>query len=324
MTEPVEDPEPEEERLRIRAAHASLVADGFLEPLSADAGETRLWLDCELCSLVENRFFVSLDPLALTPELRAQWEPRACSDEPLSSPHGHTWYRFTYWILEGGQRVGTIGLATFHMGIGLVTVSSLYVLPSHRRTGVAARVLRRAQAAVRAHGARGLRVPAYWTWQPAVRFYLGLGLWIGNWKHSLVFNWREDLPAHRLEMGADEAHFGVAVREGGVERLITAARDGDRLVWTELPALTEHGDGKRELTFMATQTFAVALATRGYPLIRSAEKWSSRRDWSDCGEPEGLAGKIEVFEAVDRESGYEIRTPRIPGVPYRALDAIDD
>jgi hypothetical protein len=187
---------------------------------------------------------------------------------------------------------------------------------------VAARALRRAQAAVRAHGGRGLRIPTYWTWQPAVRFYLGLGLWVGNWKHSLVFNWREDLPAHRMELGASEAHFGVE-RSGRVERLLSAARDGDRLVWTEHPALGEPGV-KSDLWFAATQTFALALATQGFPLIRSAEQWTSRRDWSDCGEPEGLAGKIEVFEAVDRESGFTIRTPRIPGIPYRAMDAIDD
>jgi GNAT superfamily N-acetyltransferase len=322
MTEPEQEGDFDDERVRIRAAHTALVADGTLEPLSPDDAETRLWLDCELCSLVENRFFVSLDPLALTPALRDEWERKAASDEPLSSPHGHTWYRFTYWIRENGQRVGTIGLATFYMGIGLVTVSSLYVLPSHRRTGIAARALRRAQAAVRAHGGRGLRIPTYWTWQAAVRFYLGLGLWISNWKHSLVFNWREDLPAHRVEIGAEEASFGV-VRGGGVEWLIRARRDGDRLVWTELPALSEPGV-KSALWFAATQTFALALATHGFPLIRSAEQWASRRDWSDCGEPEGLAGKIEVFEAVDREAGYEIRTPRIAGVPYRGLAAIDD
>jgi hypothetical protein len=34
------------------------------------------------------------------------------------------------------------------------------------------------------------------------------------------------------------------------------------------------------------------------------------------GMPEGLAYKIAVFEAVDRERGYDVRCPRIPGLDY--------
>jgi hypothetical protein len=30
-----------------------------------------------------------------------------------------------------------------------------------------------------------------------------------------------------------------------------------------------------------------------------------------------LAYKIELFEAEDRKSGYDVRTPRIPGLAYR-------
>jgi hypothetical protein len=41
------------------------------------------------------------------------------------------------------------------------------------------------------------------------------------------------------------------------------------------------------------------------------------------GEPEGLAYKIEIFEAIDRRHGFIVRTPRIPGLRYRDLDAID-
>lgn len=42
----------------------------------------------------------------------------------------------------------------------------------------------------------------------------------------------------------------------------------------------------------------------------------------DAGEPEGLAYKIEVFEAVDRDRGFDVRTPRIPGLQYRELEEI--
>lgn len=68
---------------------------------------------------------------------------------------------------------------------------------------------------------------------------------------------------------------------------------------------------------------ALHLALAGWPLIRSEETWEHRHDWSDAGEPEGLAYKIEIFEAMDRQRGFEVRTPRIPALRYRELDDID-
>jgi GNAT superfamily N-acetyltransferase len=309
-------------RDEILAAHAALVEGGAIDPLSEDAAETRRWLDCELASLVENRFFERFDPMAATDDIRARWEPRASSDEPLSSPHGHAYYRMPYWIRDGGERAGTIALSTSYSGVGMVTVSSLYVLPALRGRGVAGRVLRRANTAVRTHGGRTLRVPAYWTWQPAVRFYLGLGLWVMNWKHSLVFAFRDDLPAWRVDARENDARFSVGLGEESVP-ILEAARHDDRLAWTELPAYADVVAERSEIRHRAPGTFALALAVRGFPLIRSAERWAERHTWSDGGEPEGLAYKIEVFEACDRESGYEVRTPRIPGLAYRASDAID-
>ena len=55
----------------------------------------------------------------------------------------------------------------------------------------------------------------------------------------------------------------------------------------------------------------------------SRETWEHRHYWSDSGEPEGLAYKIEIFEAIFRERGFEIRTPRLPGLKYRDLDEIE-
>jgi GNAT superfamily N-acetyltransferase len=313
-------------RAQILAAHAELCAEGVLEPLAKDAVESRRWLDCELASLVENRFFQRIDPLALSDATRALWEPRATSNEPLSSPHGHDWYRLPYWLLEGGERAGTIALSTSYGGVGMVTISSLFVLPSRRRRGVAARALRRAQAAVRAHGERSLRVPAYWTWQPAVRFYLDLGLWVMNWKHSVVFAFRDELPSWRIDEDFAEQRRGLrfcVTREGRHEALIEATREGDRLVWTELPAFGELCRGRADLRHRAAGTFALALAVRGFPLVRSPERWAERLAWADGGEPEGLAHKIETFEAWERECGHEVRTPRVPGLAYHAWDEGD-
>ncbi|APR77078.1 Hypothetical protein A7982_02425 [Minicystis rosea] len=313
----------DDERGAILEAHRALIDAGALEPLAHDGEETRRWLDCELASLVENRFFVALDPRALTPEDRERWEPRATSDEPLSSPHGHDWYRLPYWIRDGGERAGIMALATAYLSGAMVTVSSLYTFPSHRRRGIAGRIVRRAQAAVKACGAAGLRVPTHWTWQPAVRFYQGLGMWVRDWKHALVFHMREDGGPY-VDIGEHEARFGV-VRAGHVTPLITATRDGDQLGWSELDALEALADDDAEdpLYFDAIQTFAVALAMRGWPLIRSDAAWARRKEAANGGDPEGLAYKIESWEAWERQSGHDVRTPRIPGLAYRAVDAID-
>ena len=316
-------PMQEDPREHVLEAHASLVKHGVLRRLAKDAAETRAWLDCELASLVENRFFVPCDPRAFTPAWRAEWSPIAVRDGTrLGNPHARVKYSVPYWILDAGARVGTIGLATTSNGAGLITVSSLYVYPQHRGRGVAGRTLHLAREALVAVGLDGLRVLTWWTWQPAVRFYLGLGMWVDNWKHELVFTSRHGRPEHRIVVADREATFGLA-HEGNVEPLIRASRDGDRLGWIESPRLRELiASGSREADD-APGTFAVALATHGWPLIRSAEHWNDRHGWSDCGEPEGLAYKIELFEAIDRRYGFEIRTPRIPGLAYRDYDDID-
>jgi GNAT superfamily N-acetyltransferase len=310
---------PDDVREQILAAHQALVAEGVLAPLSPDDAETRRWLDCELASLLENRFFEPIDPLAVTPEIRARWEGRATSGEPLSSPHGQLWWRAVYWICHDGVRAGTIGLATVPADGGWVTVSSLYVLPSLRRRGVAGRALGRAQAAVVRAGGAGLRVPTYWTWQPAVGFYLGLGLWIAPFQHSLAFAFRDDLPPWRVEVSGDEACFGI-LEGGSLAPLLVARRLGETLGWTELPRFVELARGCSSLALVAPRTFAVALAVRGFPLLRSN---AARAASFDGGVPEELARKIERYEAWDRKSGYLVRTPRIPGLSYRDWDAID-
>lgn len=48
-----------------RTVVATLVDDGRIEPV-ATAADAQLWQDAELASLVEHRFHVPLDPLAVT------------------------------------------------------------------------------------------------------------------------------------------------------------------------------------------------------------------------------------------------------------------
>ncbi|AUX45290.1 uncharacterized protein SOCE26_067720 [Sorangium cellulosum] len=312
-----------EEDRPLLAAHAALVAAGVIAPLALNAADTRLWADCELASLVECRFFERLDPAARGRELRDVWGPRATRDgAPLGTPHAGARYVVPYWLLEGGCRAGTIALSTGALGPPLLEVSSLYVLPACRGRGVAGAALRRADEAARAAGVSGLHVRTSWAWQPAVRFYLGLRMWVAGWQHALVFTWRRGLPAPAVEIGEREATFSV--EEGGRrERLLGASREGDRLGWVESPRMELYRAEGSEVATLAPATFAVALAARGYPLIRSAARWAERRASSDVGQPEGLAYKIELFEAVDRSYGFEVRTPRIPGLLYREYEDID-
>jgi GNAT superfamily N-acetyltransferase len=227
-----------------------------------------------------------------------------------------------------GKRVGAVGLATTLMGPTTVEVTTLYVMPPYRRQGIATGFLRRVYEAVCAQGVNGISISAHWAWQPAVRFCLGAGAWVYHWKDYLNFTKRQDLPEHRIEVKGDEARFGI-VRDGSVEYLLHAVRLGDRLGWTETPAMQRleeenaNAEGGFEVYALAPGTFALGLALHGFPLIRSDEDWADRHEWADGGEPEGLAYKIEIFEACDREEGFDVRTPRIPGIAYRNYDAID-
>lgn len=42
----------------------------------------------------------------------------------------------------------------------------------------------------------------------------------------------------------------------------------------------------------------------------------------DVGRPEGLAVKIQVFEALARHWGWQVSTPRIPRLDYPPLGAL--
>jgi hypothetical protein len=110
----------------------------------------------------------------------------------------------------------------------------------------------------------------------------------------------------------------VGVQHGAQRiELLTAARDGDVLIWTESPEMAsdQHSDVVR---FHARSTLAVALAVHGWPLLRAGEDIHDVAGHDACG-PGVLAYKIAVFEARDRRSGFEVRTPRIPGLPYDAI-----
>lgn len=106
------------------------------------------------------------------------------------------------------------------------------------------------------------------------------------------------------------------LRAGNWTPLLQAENRGTVLGWTELPGYEALRDPEWAVHHQAPGTLALHLALAGWPLVRSAELWERRHDSSDMGMPEGLAYKIAVFEAVDRERGYDVRCPRIPGLDY--------
>ena len=149
-----------------------------------------------------------------------------------------------------------------------------------------------------------------------MRFYLRLGFWVRNWKHSLVLMRSRELLPYRVEVDARRATLSVQMAEDTWTPIIDADNCGDSLGWFERVAFGSPTDDFSPVQYLAPGTFALHLALRGWPLVRSADHWAERHRWCDMGMPEGLAYKIAVFEAVDRERGYDVRTPRIPGLDY--------
>lgn len=307
----------QEREVCIKACCRQLTAEKVIEPLSMEEGEIRGWNLYELASLVEGHLHEQLDIAQLSEDERLAYEHRVTYDgRPLPSPHSG--YRHPFWLLaDDGRRVGTIAIATMIFGLDLISVASLYVEPAARGRSLAHRALEAVFRAATDNGAGGIRLDASWTWQPSVRFYARIGMWVWMWKHNLVFTWQQGLPPYRVEIDASQARFLIQ-QEDQWRAVVTARNFGDRLGWEPadlegLPIHTSHS---------IPGTFALHLALAGWPLIRSEETWEGRHHWSDAGQPEGLAYKIEIFEAVDRRHGFDVRTPRIPGIQYRELDEI--
>jgi ribosomal protein S18 acetylase RimI-like enzyme len=307
----------EAQRSSIEACCRQLMAEGVIEPLSTDEGDTKAWMLRELASLVEGHLHVQLDGTRLSEADRLAYEHRVSFDgHALPNPHGE--YFRPFWLLAGTRRVGTIAIGTLYYGSDLVSIASLYVDPAQRRRNIARRALEGVFRSTLANGAGGIRLDANWTWQPAVRFYARIGMWVRMWKHNLVFTWQPALPPYRVEIGDSQARFLIH-QEDRWRAVVTARNLGERLGWET----GDLGSLPMEMSHCIPGTFALHLALAGWPLVRSEEAWEHRHHWSDAGEPEGLAYKIEIFEAVFREQGFEIRTPRLPGLKYRDLDEIE-
>lgn len=302
--------------MKLEAVVRPLIENAMLAPLADHDEDAQLWIDCDLCSFVENRFHQPVDPQTLMLDQRAAWARRALTPgERLRDPRGSD-YMAAFWLVDRGVRAGTLALSKVTYGSQFMPIFSLYVFPAHRSRGLAYRALRAVNQASVSAGFAGIRVATFWTWQAAVRRYLlRYGMWTWSFKRSIDFVWT-DLPLHTIRIDDHTARFAIEHDARTIE-LLTASRDGERLIWNELPAMAS-SDLDRIVQFHARSTFAVALAVHGWPLVRAGDDLDDAGVY-DLGGPDVLAHKIGIFEALDRRSGFDVRTPRIPGLPYEAI-----
>ena len=182
--------------------------------VAVGGAEERQWADCDLASFAENRLGERIDPAMFDDERRADLLARATRAERLYTPRERTWER-CFWLCANGTRVGTVALWTATHGGDLAYLSSLYVFPSHRGRGLG----RAAVAAV--HGALsrrglGIKLDTSWTWQPAVRLYVALGMRVATWKRELTFHWGPADPPLSLAVGNTEASMTLHLDDARV------------------------------------------------------------------------------------------------------------
>ncbi|HEX5661361.1 MAG TPA: GNAT family N-acetyltransferase [Polyangiales bacterium] len=259
--------------------------------------------DYDLASLVETRYGPRIDPEYIDATSRAYWIERA--HVQLGGSLAEPWAS-SFWLRHGEQPVGTIVCWDYGWNAGRIDLGSLYVRPAHRQLGHATRALLAVKTAAFELGLREVQLETSWCVPDAARLYLRLGMWVSGWRRDLSLSFLSDMPSWSVDIGDDDATFRVA----GV-RVLEAARRGERLAWTELPVLQDE-----RVRGLAPGTFALALALEGWPLLRSDQLWREQleRGSSDAGGPEGLAFKLRDLEAGAHENGWQVTSPRIPGV----------
>ncbi|MFG2905808.1 GNAT family N-acetyltransferase [Kitasatospora sp. NPDC048286] len=283
---------------------------------AAVPGEERRFALWDLASLVEGGLGELVDPDGLAPQAERGWRERL-GESGREWPGGEL-YRRRYWIQDdGGTVVGTVAVDNWTKGPSQLAVSSLYVTPEARGRGLAAAALDEVYAAATAEGLPGFRLEAHWAWQPAVRYYLRRGLWVVGWKRSLSFARMPQLPAHRVREEDGRLLLLVEDRLRGWVPILTAGQEGR---WLRLDETADYRGCDGWVHEYARSTLALCLALAGRPLVRGPQWWAEAWRWSDAGEPEGLAYRIEEFERAALEAGRPVASPYRPvPLPESAL-----
>ncbi|MFF0408862.1 GNAT family N-acetyltransferase [Kitasatospora sp. NPDC004745] len=278
-------------------------------------GDERRFARWDLASLVEGELGERVDPDALAPDAERRWR-EALGESGREWPGGEL-YRRRYWVLDGGGAVaGTVAVDNWTRGSGQLALSSLYLRPGARGRGLAAGVLDEVYAAATVEGLPGFRLEAHWTWQHAVRYYLRRGLWVVGWKHSLTLARVPRLPRYQVREEAGWLHLLVSDRVRGWVSMLAAGHEGD---WLRLDETPEYRSADGWVHGYARSTLALHLALAGRPLVRGPQWWAEAWRWSDAGEPEGLAYRIEHVEQSARAAGRRVVSPYRPAVAAARL-----
>lgn len=289
------------------ATHAALIDARLAAPVANGDDEQHLWTSFDLAALAESRLGDTTDPRDVDSDRRSHWI-RHAADAKILSPAERDAYGYRcMWLLHGDRNVGTVALSDHGFRDRRVTLSSLYVLPSHRGRGIATRALRTIVHHLRDHDV-ALNLHASWVSPRAIPLYLREGLWAHSFKDDIRFTRYPDDPPPLLDVGAETARLCVE-HDGDRLTLCTATRHDDELVSFERPESA--GD---HLFIQAESTLALAIALHGWPLVRRSADWNGR--WcGDAGSPEALASHILNIEAYSRHQGWHVDTPTIPGLP---------
>lgn len=322
-------PDPRDPFDRLRESLRVALADQplLLHVSTSRPEERRLWRACELATFAEYRLGGIPDPWSLTDEAIEDWSRLSLArGERIGDPADLSDY-LPYWIMRDGRCLGTLAVALRDSGWGehFLWVASLYLFREERRQGHAGLVMDVLDEIAGRLGLGGIRLETDWTWQGALHFYLNRGFWVANWKHSLsLVRYRAD-PRYEIRERAQGLDF-LLHRDDSIGAapacLISAGRDGDRLIWEDQRESESADNAFVEPLGSVASTFALCLAVRGWPLIRGPNEWEQRHRWCDVGMPEGLADKITVFEAYARHCRFRVATPRIPGLIYPAWDEL--
>ncbi|MFF1903480.1 hypothetical protein [Kitasatospora sp. NPDC058218] len=117
------------------------------------------------------------------------------------------------------------------------------------------------------------------------------------------------LPPYRVSEEDGRMLLLVADGRRGQVPLLAAGREGR---WLRLDETAAYRQSDGWVHDLARPTLALHLALAGRPLVRGPQWWAEAWRWSDIGEPEGLAYKIEHFEQLARDAGRTVVTPYRP------------
>ncbi|KOV37275.1 hypothetical protein ADK60_04960 [Streptomyces sp. XY431] len=324
--------------MAVERAQERLAAAPALRAVTDEEGrEFARW---DLAACAEGELGEPVDPAAIGPAEEARLRARL-GESGREWPGGEL-YRRRYWLLgEGGpggatgpggtqsrgtRPVGTVAVDNWTKGSGQLAVSSLYLRPDARNRGLAAAALDRVYRAATAEGLSGYRLEADWAWPRAVRYYLRRGLWVRSWKHAIGLTRMPQLPPYRVREEHGRLVLMVADRPSGAPSgevwtpLLAAGREGR---WLRLDETAAYRQADGWVHDYARSTLALHLALAGRPLVRGPQWWAEAWRWSDGGEPEGLAHRIEQYGR--RRGTADDRTAAPPEVarPGAALPEVE-